>query len=110
MSELLEILLTNPDVKVKIESHTDSRGPADFNLKLSQRRAQNTKDYLLKHGVKEDQIMSAKGFGETCLLITDEEINSAPPSERNEMHEKNRRSRFILDCQEMVESCDPTAN
>ena len=105
ISEVLEILLTNPDVKVSIESHTDSRGPAAFNLDLSERRAQSTKAFLIGKGVKEEQILSVKGFGETCLLISDEEINNAPMSERNEMHEKNRRSRFILDCQDKVESC-----
>jgi len=106
LSELFEILLTNPDIHVRIESHTDSRGSTAYNLDLSERRAQNTKSYLLGKGVKESQIISAKGFGEGCPVISEEEINKMPKEAREAEHARNRRSLFILDCNEAVRGCE----
>ena len=106
LSELLEILLTNPDIHVRIESHTDSRGSAEYNLDLSERRAQNTKSFLIKKGVNESQIISAKGFGESCPVISEAEINKLPKDKREAEHERNRRSLFILDCNDEVKGCD----
>jgi len=106
LSKLKDILISNPDIKIRIESYTDSRGPAKYNLDLSERRAQNTKLYLINAGVNENQITSAKGFGEKCLIVSDEEIrNLSSVNERNEAHQKNRRSLFILDCKEGSEGC-----
>ncbi len=104
--ELKNILLANPEIKIKIESYTDSRGPKEYNLGLSERRANSTKNYLIEQGVNENQIISAKGFGENCPIVSDEEINKfLTIKEREAEHAKNRRSRFILDCQHAVESC-----
>ncbi|WP_426415730.1 OmpA family protein [Aestuariirhabdus sp. LZHN29] len=52
-----------PDVKIEIVGHTDSRGTAEYNKDLSQRRAQAVHDYLVAQGVKDDNI-SARGMGE----------------------------------------------
>jgi OOP family OmpA-OmpF porin len=57
-------LKKHPRVKVEIQGHTDSVGRAEYNLKLSQRRAQTVQNYLLADGVSADQLM-AKGYGET---------------------------------------------
>lgn len=104
---VLDVLFTNPGLKIRIESHTDSQGNETYNLNLSERRAQNTKAYLLSHGVNEDQIISAKGFGEKCLLNSDEVINNASPEMRTDLHEQNRRSIFIIeDCLEGYRGCD----
>ncbi len=106
LSKLKDILFSNPKIKIRIESYTDSRGPAKYNLDLSEKRAQNTKLYLISTGVKESQIISAKGFGEKCLIISDEDIKKLPTEkERSEAHQKNRRSRFILDCEEGLAGC-----
>ncbi|MGM5469827.1 OmpA family protein [Flavobacteriaceae bacterium LMO-SS05] len=106
LSKLKDILFSNPDIKIRIESYTDSRGPAQYNLDLSEKRAQNTKLYLIGEGVKDSQIISATGFGEKCLIISDEDIKKLPTEkERNEAHQKNRRSRFILDCEDGFEGC-----
>ena len=104
---ILELLLTNPDIKIRIESHTDSRGSAQYNLDLSERRAQASKSYLIKVGVKESQITSAKGFGKDCLLKSDEEIKNLPTEkERKYAHNENRRSHFIIkDCNDDSEGC-----
>jgi len=81
-----------PDMVIKIEAHTDSRGSDSYNLSLSDKRAKATQEYLYSKGIATNRILSAKGFGESRLLnkcsngvkCTDEE------------HEKNRRSNFII--------------
>lgn len=52
------------DAKVEVEGHTDSRGPAKYNLKLSQRRAETVRKYLISRGIAADRLV-AKGYGES---------------------------------------------
>ena len=52
-----------PDSKVSVEGHTDSKGTDKYNLKLSQRRADAVKKYLVDKGEKADRI-TAEGKGE----------------------------------------------
>ena len=54
-------------VKIEISAHTDSRGSAEYNKKLSERRALSAKMYLIKKGVAQSRIIT-HGFGETQLL------------------------------------------
>jgi len=106
LDDLITILMTNRDINIKIESYTDSRGPAAYNLDLSERRAKTTRQYLIEQGVYENQIISAKGFGENCPIVSDIKINELTTNvQREAAHAKNRRSRFILDCQEVLEGC-----
>lgn len=51
-----------PDANLEVSGYTDSRGSKAYNLKLSKRRAESVKAYLVKHGVAADRIV-AKGFG-----------------------------------------------
>ena len=53
-----------PDVKVEIQGHTDSQANDDFNMKLSQSRAESVKKYLVSKGVDASRL-TAKGYGET---------------------------------------------
>lgn len=57
-----------PSLKVDVDGHTDSRGAAESNLRLSQLRAQAVADYLMKSGVPKSQI-SAIGYGEARPLV-----------------------------------------
>lgn len=52
------------DVKVEVAGYTDSRGAAKYNLKLSQRRAEAVRAYLIGKGIDADRL-TAKGFGES---------------------------------------------
>ena len=52
------------DVKVEVDGYTDSRGKDKYNLKLSQRRAEAVRNYLVSKGIAADRL-TAKGFGET---------------------------------------------
>ena len=88
------VLLMNqyPNMVIKIESHTDSRAPDEYNLALSDRRAKSTREYIISQGIAENRIESAIGYGETQLINNCS--NDVPCSEAN--HQLNRRSEFII--------------
>lgn len=60
----------------EIGGHTDAKGDASYNLKLSQRRAESVKAFLLAHRVATNQLQ-AQGYGATRLLNTQEPFNLA---------------------------------
>jgi outer membrane protein OmpA-like peptidoglycan-associated protein len=65
LDEAAAVLKAHPEVKkVVIEGHTDSRGDAAKNLKLSEARARAVKAYLVGQGVEAERL-DAKGFGQT---------------------------------------------
>ena len=79
-----EVLEEHPDVEVRIEGHTDSRGTEDHNLRLSERRADAVLDELARLGVDRDRL-TATGFGEAEPLVV--------PRSSADL-EKNRRVEF----------------
>ncbi|CAA0078256.1 Outer membrane porin F [Zhongshania aliphaticivorans] len=64
LSQVASELKQNPTIKVAVQGHTDSIGAADYNMSLSQNRAQSVRYYLVSAGVNPDQLM-AQGFGLT---------------------------------------------
>jgi outer membrane protein OmpA-like peptidoglycan-associated protein len=65
LDDIAAVLNQYPAIKkVRVEGHTDSQGNDDYNMRLSQDRAQAVVDYLASHGVEADRLV-AKGFGET---------------------------------------------
>ena len=66
LDELAVIMRDNPKLKILLSSHTDARGDALYNQKLSDNRAQAAKQYLVTKGVIANQI-STIGYGETQL-------------------------------------------
>src|SRR5437763_1648129 len=58
-----EWLKSHPDVRVRIEGYADDRGEIVYNLALAQKRADFTRDSLLRMGVPESSILSATGWG-----------------------------------------------
>jgi len=78
LDKLVETLNDNPHVTIELMSHTDSRGSAEANIELSQKRAQSVVDYLIEKGIEEDRL-SAKGYGESTPKIVDEKINEEYP-------------------------------
>jgi outer membrane protein OmpA-like peptidoglycan-associated protein len=91
LEKLATFLQDNPTVKVEVASHTDSRGSDEYNLKLSQERAQAVVDYLNQKGIATSR-MIAKGYGETVL------INSCGNNVEcgEEQHQLNRRTEFKI--------------
>lgn len=92
LENIVDVLRAHPEMVIRIESHTDSRGRDLYNMKLSDRRAINTRDYILSRGIKPERIESAIGFGESQLL--NECSNGVKCTE--EQHQMNRRSYFYI--------------
>lgn len=91
LSKILYVLQEYPNMKIDIRSHTDSRQSHTYNLKLSENRANATRDWLISQGIAEDRL-TAKGFGETQLL--NRCADGVDCSEQE--HQQNRRSEFII--------------
>lgn len=85
LDKLVNILIDNPQVRIELSSHTDTRAEDDYNLRLSQRRSEAAVNYIIKKGVDPKRIV-ARGYGETQLIIKD--------AQTEEEHEKNRRTEF----------------
>lgn len=92
LDRVVFVMTSFPKVKIRIESHTDSRGKDLYNLKLSDNRAKSTQTYILSKGISPDRIESAVGFGETRLKNKCK--NGVKCTE--EEHFVNRRSDFII--------------
>jgi len=89
LDKLVQIMTKYPDLVIIATSHTDSRGNAPYNEKLSDRRAKTTVQYVISKGIDKSRI-SGMGKGENELKVncgakcTDEE------------HQLNRRSEFLI--------------
>ena len=81
LDEASDILKKNPELNVQIDGHTDNVGPAAYNMKLSERRAQATMDYFIRRGIDARRLM-IKGFGFT---------KPAASNDTEEGRAKNRR-------------------
>lgn len=92
LENIVDVLRKHPEMIIKIESHTDSRGRDQYNLKLSDRRAKSTRDYIISRGIDAKRIESAIGYGETRLL--NDCYNGVNCTE--EEHQLNRRSYFYI--------------
>lgn len=64
LNELAETLKNQTNLRIEIAGHTDNVGADDYNLKLSQERAQAVVNYLVQKGVSKDRLV-AKGYGKT---------------------------------------------
>ena len=91
LQKLLHILNDNKQISIELGSHADSRGSDDYNLSLSQRRADSAVNYIIKEGINTSRIES-KGYGET--IIVNNCTNGVYCS--SEQHKKNRRTEFII--------------
>jgi outer membrane protein OmpA-like peptidoglycan-associated protein len=86
LDKLADTLNKAKNWTLEIQGHTDDKGGDDFNMKLSQGRADSVKNYLITKGVLLDSI-TAKGFGESKPLVAND-------SDAN--REKNRRVEFKI--------------
>jgi peptidoglycan-associated lipoprotein len=112
LDKLVETLLDNPNVTIELMSHTDSRDTEEYNLTLSQKRAQVVVQYLIDKGIEADRL-TAKGYGESTpkvvdaiiagdnkflpigTILSEQFINSLPNDEQKEIaHQINRRTEF----------------
>ena len=63
LDELVKLLNENPNVTIELSAHCDYRGSADYNRRLSQRRAESVVAYLIEHGIAADRLTPV-GYGE----------------------------------------------
>lgn len=90
LDRLAAVMINNPDIVIELSSHTDCRGEIDYNLDLSQKRAQSAVDYLIGQGISSSRLQ-ARGYGE------DEPLIDCPcESCSEEEHQKNRRTSFKI--------------
>jgi peptidoglycan-associated lipoprotein len=75
LDKLVETLNDNPNVTIELMSHTDSRDTEEYNLDLSQKRAQSVVKYLIEKGIAPERL-SAKGYGESTPKVVDAAIHS----------------------------------
>lgn len=87
--KIYKLMVQKSRIKIQINSHTDSRENDDYNMKLSQRRAQSVVDYLISKGIASNRLVS-RGFGETQLK--NKCSNGVNCTE--EQHAQNRRTEF----------------
>ncbi len=87
LDRLAKLLIDNPEIRIEIGSHTDSRATAEYNLKLSQQRSESVVAYLIGKGIAPGRLV-AKGYGESQLI--NKCADGVPCTE--EEHQANRRT------------------
>ena len=87
LDKLVATLQKFPSMVIELGSHTDSRGEAQDNVNLSEKRAQVAVDYIAKKGIDKSRML-AKGYGESDLVNTCVDGVSCTEAE----HQKNRRT------------------
>ena len=107
LDSLIIFLELNSNLTIEIRSHTDLRGNDDYNLSLSERRAQSVVDYLVDHGIPRERL-KPKGYGETMpaevpgpdgtvVTLSPEYIEVLPDKDSKEKaHQRNRRTAFFV--------------
>ena len=92
MIEVISFLKEHSDVKISINSHTDSRATKEYNEKLSENRSIAIKKYLLNQGISSKQIGKVTWSGESVM------VNNCGDGEpcTEEMHQLNRRTEITV--------------
>ncbi len=93
LNKIINVMNKYKDMIIFIESHTDSRGSAKYNEKLSSRRAAATYNYLIENGIAPERISSYKGYGEYKLT------NDCGDGKKcdEDQHQANRRTEFVIE-------------
>jgi outer membrane protein OmpA-like peptidoglycan-associated protein len=89
LDKLVAIMQKYPNMVIAAGSHTDSRGKDQYNLDLSESRAQSTVQYVISKGIDVSRI-TGKGYGESQPAV------ACGSNCSDEDHQKNRRSEFII--------------
>ncbi|MDW3193737.1 MAG: OmpA family protein [Cytophagales bacterium] len=86
LDKLVTYLLENPDYRVEVAAHTDDVGGEEFNLTLSNLRANSVLEYLQDHAITVERLV-AQGYGESTPLF---------PNDTDTNRAKNRRVEFKI--------------
>ncbi len=98
LQKLASMLRETPGVKVQISSHTDERGTAAYNDKLSLERAQSVVDYLIASGIASNRLI-ARGYGKTNPIFKNAQNES--------QHQTNRRTTFQVVAYQVKADTEP---
>ena len=111
LDQLVKLLEENPNVTIELSAHTDYRGSAEYNKRLSQRRAESVVKYLIEHGIASDRLTPV-GYGKEKPktirkkqaerypylkendVLTEEVIKTLGEEEQEECNQQNRRTEF----------------
>ena len=85
LDAVVSVLGDFPDIQVRIEGHTDSQGSASSNQRLSERRANSVRQYIIDNGVEESRL-TAQGFGEEKPIDTNRTSKGRSANRRVEFH------------------------
>jgi outer membrane protein OmpA-like peptidoglycan-associated protein len=84
LAKVSGIILAYPGLKIQLEGHTDSVGSDDYNLKLSQQRADSVRGYLVSQGVPPDT-MTSTGLGKADPVATNDTATGRQQNRRVDM-------------------------
>ena len=84
LAKVSGIVLAYPSLRLSVEGHTDSVGSDDYNQRLSERRAEAVRDYLVQQGIASDTV-SASGFGKTVPVATNDTADGRQQNRRVEL-------------------------
>ena len=91
LEKVIRVMQKYPNIKIASGSHTDSRATDSYNIKLSERRAQSSIEWIISKGIDPLRI-TGKGYGETQL------VNKCSDGVKcsEEEHQLNRRTEFVI--------------
>ena len=113
LDDLVKLLNENPNVTIELSAHTDYIGSADYNKRLSQRRADAVVAYLTAHGIAQDRLTPV-GYGKERPkkirkkltekynwlkendVLTEDFIKKLPKDKQDICNQLNRRTEFIV--------------
>jgi outer membrane protein OmpA-like peptidoglycan-associated protein len=87
----IQVFKNNPNVSVRIEGNTCTHGADDYNMRLSERRANAVKEYMVKEGGIDESRLTTIGYGKTKPLC---EENPTPKNKNSDCMKSNRRAHF----------------
>ena len=91
LQKIADIMKEYPQMNIDVRSHTDSQYASEYNQKLSQKRAESTRDWLINQCIAPERL-KASGYGESKLInVCADGITCT-----EEQHQENRRSEFII--------------
>ena len=111
LDEMAQMLKDNPHVAIEMASHTDRKGSDEYNMRLSQRRAQSVVDYLIEAGVEKERLQP-HGYGESRPktvtkriaklypqfkegdVLNEEFVGNLSPEDQEAADQVNRRTEF----------------
>ena len=113
LDELVALLNENPNVTIELSAHADYRGSAEYNKRLSQRRAESVVKYLIDHGIASDRLTPV-GYGKEKPktirrkltekypflkendILTEEFIKKLDEEQQETCNQLNRRTEFTV--------------